>query len=58
MAERNSGFSSWKIFVHPEHFLEVFDPSKVVYLTPDSPNELETIDENNGKSRFVVFLVT
>lgn len=41
------GFESWVgVSKHSEHFLEVFDHSKIVYLTPDSDTPLETLDRN------------
>ena len=39
-----TGFSSWNIATHEEHFLECFPREKIVYLTSDSPELLETLD--------------
>lgn len=37
-------FSYVKFFKHDEDFLSIFDKERVVYLTPDSENVLDTID--------------
>lgn len=35
-----------QIFIHNEPFYEAFDPSQMVYLSPESENVLEDIDDN------------
>eukprot|EP01116_Phalansterium_solitarium_P002169 TRINITY_DN12034_c0_g1_i1.p1 TRINITY_DN12034_c0_g1~~TRINITY_DN12034_c0_g1_i1.p1 ORF type:complete len:323 (+),score=67.31 TRINITY_DN12034_c0_g1_i1:40-1008(+) len=43
---KNVGFRSWKIFYHEEHFADVFEPESIVYMTGDSPDVLERLDES------------
>jgi len=40
-----AGVNGWKVFPHAEPYYSVFDPSQIIYLSPDSPNILEKIDE-------------
>ena len=46
--ERHEGFESWKVFRHASSNLkELFDPTRIVYLSPESPNILQVIDEES-----------
>ena len=37
---------SYQIFIDPKPFYEVFDPSQIVYLSPDSDDELMDLEED------------
>jgi Trm5-related predicted tRNA methylase len=41
-----NGFTSWNVLKHENHFLECFDKNNVIYLTSDSPNILETVEND------------
>eukprot|EP00123_Amoebidium_parasiticum_P000673 comp11540_c0_seq1/m.5995 comp11540_c0_seq1/g.5995 ORF comp11540_c0_seq1/g.5995 comp11540_c0_seq1/m.5995 type:complete len:326 (-) comp11540_c0_seq1:175-1152(-) len=41
-----TGFYDWAAVLEKRPYWEVFKPSRVVYMTPDSPNELTTIDNS------------
>lgn len=46
--DRHLGFEAWKVFKHPVMDIrELFDPAKIVYLSPESPNVLEEISEEH-----------
>jgi len=40
------GCLNWDVTFKEEDYLEVFDKERVVYLTSDSPNVLETLEDN------------
>lgn len=44
--ERNTGSSQWQLAKHEESFIDAFheQKDKIVYLSPDSPNILETLN--------------
>jgi Trm5-related predicted tRNA methylase len=44
--ERNTGSSQWQLTKHEESFIDAFheQKDKIVYLSPDSPNVLETLN--------------
>uniref|UniRef100_A0A6B2LI24 tRNA (guanine(9)-N(1))-methyltransferase n=1 Tax=Arcella intermedia TaxID=1963864 RepID=A0A6B2LI24_9EUKA len=45
---KHSNYSSWKIFTSPKSLLESYPtPSSLVYLTPDSPNVLQEIKDDD-----------
>ncbi|KAG9274194.1 hypothetical protein AMEX_G11092 [Astyanax mexicanus] len=49
MDEINKGWVNWKdVHIKPEHFHEVLSKDDLVYLTSDSPNVLEELDENKA----------
>ena len=39
-------FHLYKVFFHEEHFTSVFDKDQIVYLTSESDNIVENIDQN------------
>eukprot|EP00124_Ichthyophonus_hoferi_P000040 Ihof_evm40s1 gene=Ihof_evmTU40s1 len=41
-----TGFYDWAAKIEKRQYHEIFDPKDVIYLTPDSPNELTTIDHS------------
>ena len=47
-AKRIVGFDAWKVFMHSDPVLSIFEPEQLVYLTPDSENTMEEIDMNKG----------
>lgn len=40
------GFSTWKIFIDQNPFHEIFDLSQIVYLSPESEDELTDLEED------------
>ncbi|XP_072542958.1 tRNA methyltransferase 10 homolog A [Salminus brasiliensis] len=49
MDEINKGWVNWKdVHIKPEHFHEVLSKEDLVYLTSDSPNVLQELDENKA----------
>ncbi|KAI4879722.1 hypothetical protein NFI96_013876 [Prochilodus magdalenae] len=49
MDEINKGWVNWKdVHIKPEHFHEVLSREDLVYLTSDSPNVLQELDENKA----------
>ncbi|KAK1796962.1 hypothetical protein P4O66_008360 [Electrophorus voltai] len=49
MDEINKGWVNWKdIHIKPEHFHEVLSKEDLVYLTSDSPNVLQELDETKA----------
>ncbi|XP_055710071.1 tRNA methyltransferase 10 homolog A isoform X2 [Phlebotomus papatasi] len=45
--ERNDGYQNWDVKISHESFLELFDREKIVYLTSDSDNVLDTLEDNH-----------
>ncbi|XP_066536927.1 RNA (guanine-9-)-methyltransferase domain-containing protein 2 [Hoplias malabaricus] len=49
MDEINKGWVNWKdVHIKAEHFHEVISKEDLVYLTSDSPNTLDELDENKA----------
>eukprot|EP00730_Choanoeca_flexa_P008303 TRINITY_DN12474_c0_g8_i1.p1 TRINITY_DN12474_c0_g8~~TRINITY_DN12474_c0_g8_i1.p1 ORF type:complete len:653 (+),score=120.59 TRINITY_DN12474_c0_g8_i1:114-2072(+) len=46
LQRRNSGFDQYRLSKTQESHLDVFEPSELVFLTPDSPNPLLSIDKS------------
>ena len=44
--EKNVGFRNWDVYFEENNYLDIFPHSSVVYLTSDSDNVIETLDEN------------
>eukprot|EP01127_Copromyxa_protea_P005878 TRINITY_DN1570_c0_g1_i2.p1 TRINITY_DN1570_c0_g1~~TRINITY_DN1570_c0_g1_i2.p1 ORF type:complete len:210 (-),score=64.06 TRINITY_DN1570_c0_g1_i2:162-791(-) len=42
--EKNNGWSYWNVNLEAKSYMDVFDHSKLVYFTSDSPNVCETLD--------------
>mmetsp|Transcript_2384 Transcript_2384/g.3816 ORF Transcript_2384/g.3816 Transcript_2384/m.3816 type:complete len:112 (-) Transcript_2384:55-390(-) len=42
----NAGARNWLVRRHDKSVFEVFDSKDIVYLTPDSPNVLQTLDKH------------
>jgi len=43
--QRYDGSDTWLFVKHNDSYLNVFDPSRIVYLTPDSPHPLTEFDD-------------
>ncbi|XKL66190.1 hypothetical protein PGB90_009610 [Kerria lacca] len=43
---KNNGYKKWDIYFHENSYLDVFNKSDLVYLTSESKNILETLEEN------------
>ena len=44
--ERHQGYQQWKVFRHSAADVrDLWDPASIVYLSPESPNVLEEVDE-------------
>ncbi|KAG8518359.1 tRNA methyltransferase 10A, partial [Galemys pyrenaicus] len=49
MDENDKGWVNWKdIHIQPEHYREVMKKEDLIYLTSDSPNVLEQLDESKA----------
>jgi len=44
-ALERQGFRKWKLHTHEEPVWEVFDTSKLIFLTPDAEEDLQEVDE-------------
>jgi len=44
--ERNNGFRNWDVNITDKPYLDLFDRSDLVYLTSDSENVVEVLDES------------
>jgi tRNA (guanine9-N1)-methyltransferase len=42
--ETRSDWKHWRVHIHAESYLHVFRKEELVYLTSDSPNEIQTLD--------------
>jgi hypothetical protein len=54
---RQDGFDNWKVLLHDEPFWDTFDTDRIVYMTPDSDYDLETVDEDKGRRFSDAFLM-
>ncbi|KAL5018130.1 hypothetical protein ScPMuIL_003852 [Solemya velum] len=41
-----TGYSNWDVFSRNEKYVDVFDKESIVYLSSDSPNILETLEDD------------
>lgn len=43
--QRNDGWKNWDVFSHKESFMELFEKDKIIYLTSESENVLDTLEK-------------
>lgn len=43
---KHNGYEKWDIHFHSENYLELFDKDSLVYLTSDSDNVIETLQDD------------
>nr|CAG4647385.1 EOG090X0D3U [Megafenestra aurita] len=43
---KNSGYSNWDVKFHDKNYLDIFSKEKIVYLTSESDNVIETIEDD------------
>jgi len=46
MMEKNDGFSKWDVNFHKEPYDEIFDKKSIVYLTSESENLIESLEDD------------
>ncbi|XP_058175697.1 tRNA methyltransferase 10 homolog A [Anopheles ziemanni] len=44
---RNDGCMQWPVRFSSEHFMKLFDPKQLIYLTSESDNVIETLERNH-----------
>lgn len=44
--EKHNGYQKWDVFFHSESYLDLFNKDSLVYLTSDSENVINQLDEN------------
>lgn len=44
--QKHNGYNKWDVHFHEENYLELFEKESLVYLTSDSDNVIETLEEN------------
>lgn len=42
--ERHQGYQSWNVFPHEKEFSQVFPRESIIYLSPESPDVLTTVE--------------
>ncbi|KAF4532222.1 hypothetical protein B566_EDAN004308 [Ephemera danica] len=43
---KHDGYQHWDVHLHSEHFTDVFPKTRLVYLTSESPNILDTLEDD------------
>lgn len=44
---KNSGYLNWDVNLHDKHFTDIFSKEKIVYLTAESENVIEKIEDDH-----------
>lgn len=55
IAKKNDGFQKWNMKFYEEHYTSIFKKSDIIYLTADSPNVLDKLED--GKVYIIGALV-